>query len=213
MQPNISIAIKNGSLEGILHFPNNPIGLIIFAHGSGSNCRSVRNQYIAQILHQAHFATLLFDLLTFQEDKTYANRFDIDLISQRLVDATTWIRQNKQVQGLSIGYFGASTGSAAALRAAAKLGEQIGAVVSRGGRPDLVHKDVLAKVKSPTLVIVGGDDYGVIELNEKAYKEIGGKKKMVIVPGATHLFEEEGTMEKVGEEAVAWFTEYLSKEK
>lgn len=204
----LKISIDKINLEGNLIIPKSAKGLIIFAHGSGSSRLSPRNNYVAKMLQEANFATLLFDLLTEEEDADYANRFDIPLLAKRLEAVTNWIMQHPQTQNLSIGYFGASTGSAAALIAAANLGEKIKAVVSRGGRPDLANK-FLSQVTAPTLLIVGGEDFDVIELNQAASKLITATKKISIVPGATHLFEEPGTLEQVAKLATEWFKKYL----
>jgi dienelactone hydrolase len=160
------------------------------------------------VLQQAGIGTLLFDLLTREEDRDYATRFDIALLTRRLLAATVWVRQDPRTQSLGIGYFGASTGAAAALQAAAEMGRQISAVVSRGGRPDLAGATALSKVTAPTLLIVGGDDDGVIELNRQAYAQLGCEKKLVIIPGATHLFEEPGTLEQAAHAAAGWFTRH-----
>ena len=169
---------------------------MIFAHGSGSSRLSPRNRYVAEALREGGIATLLFDLLTESEDQDYSRRFDIALLTQRLVGATRWLKDQPEAHGLTIGYFGASTGSAAALFAAAELGPEIRAVVSRGGRPDLAAP-VLSKVQTPTLLIVGGSDHAVVELNRDAYARLAGTKHLSIVPDATHLFEEPGALEEV----------------
>jgi putative phosphoribosyl transferase len=195
-------------LEGELMIPAGAKGVLIFAHGSGSSRHSPRNKFVAEVLQKEGVATLLFDLLTEKEDEVYETRFDISLLTKRLIAATKWLEKQPAAINLKIGYFGASTGAAAALEAAASLGEKIRAVVSRGGRPDLAL-DSLSKVKSPTLLIVGGNDDVVIELNEKALQEITMEKKLEIIPGATHLFEEPGTLEKVAYLATEWFKKYL----
>ena len=192
------------SLEGTLTFPENASGVVAFAHGSGSSRHSPRNQYVAGVLHEHRIATLLFDLLTPQEDQTYETRFDIGLLTERLLAAIGWLEENKETKGMKIGCFGASTGAAAALQAAAKhLG--IAAVVSRGGRPDLAGPQALPLVRAPTLLIVGGRDDVVIDLNRQAYDLLRCEKKLEIVPGATHLFEEPGTLELAAEHAAKWF--------
>jgi len=196
-------------LEGMLGLPPKAPGIVLFAHGSGSSRLSPRNNYVAQVLRSAGLATLLMDLLTEEEDRDYATRFDIDLLTRRLVAATHWIGKHPQAGGLAIGYFGASTGAAAALNAAARLGSAVGAIVSRGGRPDL--SDSLAQVLAPTLLIVGGLDTEVIALNRQAYAQLGAEKELVIVPGATHLFEEPGTLEQVADLATRWFTRRLTR--
>ncbi len=196
-------------LDGELVVPPSASGVVLFAHGSGSSRFSPRNGYVASVLQQAGIGTLLFDLLTREEDLEYSTRFDIPLLTKRLLAATTWLREN-QLQ-FSIGYFGASTGAAAALQAAAELGEEIAAVVSRGGRPDLAGEAALRKVRSPTLLVVGGYDDVVIELNQQAYALLACEKELTIVPGATHLFEEPGTLEQAAGKASDWFTRHLKK--
>lgn len=195
--------------EGALIVPPGAKGLVLFAHGSGSGRLSPRNNYVASVLRDSGVATLLFDLLTEKEDRIYANRFDIDLLTQRLQLATEWVKQQAATRHLAIGYFGASTGAAAALKAAAALGPVIRAVVSRGGRPDLALDD-LPRVQAPTLLIVGGNDDVVIELNRKAYRELRAEKELKIIPGATHLFEEPGTLEQVATAAAHWFRRHLT---
>jgi len=196
-------------LDGILGLPPAAGGLVLFAHGSGSGRLSPRNNYVAAALRSAGLATLLFDLLTDDEAADRRNVFDIDLLAERLALATAWARQQERTRDLPIGYFGASTGAAAALVAAARLRDEIGAIVSRGGRPDMAAP-VLGEVRAPTLLIVGGDDVGVIELNEQAYALLRCEKSLEIVPGATHLFEEPGTLDQVIELARQWFTGHLT---
>ncbi len=197
------------TLEGTLSLPENAPGVVAFAHGSGSSRHSPRNRYVAEVLHEHNIATLLFDLLTVHEDQTYATRFDIGLLTERLLAAIAWLESNEETKGMKLGCFGASTGAAAALQAAAKhLG--IAAVVSRGGRPDLAGPQALTSVRSPTLLIVGGHDDVVIELNQQAYDLLRCEKKLEIVPGATHLFEEPGTLESAAEHAARWFKKYLA---
>lgn len=195
-------------LEGNLNIPQGAAGLILFAHGSGSSRYSPRNKHVAEVLKEAGLATLLFDLLTKEEEiidlQTAELRFDIDLLSRRLVGATDWAVNNPSTKNLKIGYFGASTGAAAALTGATLRQEMIYAIVSRGGRPDLAET-ALPKVKTPTLLIVGELDYPVIELNEKALELIPAEKQLVIVPGASHLFEEPGKLEEVARLARDWF--------
>jgi len=205
---DVQIQIQNVQLNGNLEVPEKAEGVIIFAHGSGSGRFSPRNMFVAQEMKERGFATLLFDLLTGEEEKIYQTRFDIDLLTERLIGVTKWCMEKSEVVGARIGYFGASTGSAAALSAAAYWGTKIGAVVSRGGRPDLALEE-LDLVEAPTLLIVGGDDKEVIDLNRKAYMKLGCVKKMEIVPGAGHLFEEEGALEKVAELAGLWFERHL----
>jgi putative phosphoribosyl transferase len=208
-----SVQIPPSRVMGDLRIPVNARGIIIFAHGTGSSRLSSRNQFVAGLLHEAKLATLLLDLLTAEEERvdlrTRLMRFDIDLLATRLVHATKWLADDSSTGALPVGYFGASTGAAAALVAAAQLPESTRAVVSRGGRPDLATT-ALPKVKASTLLIVGGDDYAVIELNKKALNELRCEKKMEIVPGATHLFEEPGTLEQVANLASNWFTHHLS---
>jgi putative phosphoribosyl transferase len=200
------------TLEGELNVPAQATGVVLFAHGSGSSRHSPRNQFVARTISQAGVGTLLFDLLTREEEavdiSTRHLRFDIGLLAERLVDASNWLKQKADTSHLRIGYFGSSTGGGAALVAAAELGEQIGAVVSRGGRADLAG-DALPKVKSPTLLIVGGLDYPVIRMNEDAYRQLRCEKELKIVPGATHLFEEPGALEEVAHLAAEWFQRHL----
>ncbi len=200
------------SLEGNLGIPGNARGVVLFAHGSGSSRFSPRNRYVAQVLRAAGLATLLIDLLTAEEEAVDARsgrlRFDIPLLVQRLVGATDWLRQNTDTQNLSVGYFGASTGAGAALAAAVERPEVISAIVSRGGRPDLAGA-VLPQVKAPTLLIVGGLDSVVVAINRNALDKIRAEKKLVVVPRATHLFEEPGALEEVARLAANWFLSYL----
>lgn len=206
-----TVKIPAGSVElsGELILPPAAVGVVLFAHGSGSSRFSPRNTYVAKVLQQHGIATLLFDLLTRAEDQDYALRFDIDLLTQRLLAATLWLQKNAATKTLKTGYFGASTGAAAALQAAAKMQDAVAAVVSRGGRPDLAGEAALNQVIAPTLLIVGSADYGVIELNEQAYALMTCVKKLVLVPGATHLFEEPGALEQVAQFAADWFLSYL----
>ena len=207
----VQIPAASVQLEGALALPEHAQGLVVFVHGSGSSRFSPRNSFVARVLREAGIGTLLMDLLTEEEDATYAMRFDIDLLTDRLLLATHWLQEQPDTKQLVIGYFGASTGAAAALKAAAALGSSIGAVVSRGGRPDLAE-EALMHVQSPTLLIVGGNDKAVLHLNREAFARLAGEKELVIVPGATHLFEEPGTLEIVAQEATQWFTQYLLKE-
>ena len=204
----VQIPINSIKLEGSLALPIQTRGLVVFAHGSGSSRFSPRNNFVARVLREAGIGTLLMDLLTEEEDTVYQTRFNIDLLTERLLLATRWSQEQQRTKNLVIGYFGASTGAAAALKAAAAEGSTIRAVVSRGGRPDLA-KEALVLVQSPTLLIVGGNDDIVIELNREAYARLKGKKQLVIVPGATHLFEEPGTLEEVARLATDWFKQYL----
>lgn len=195
-------------LESALIIPADAEGVVLFAHGSGSSRHSPRNNFVAQVLHRSGMGTLLMDLLTTEEDSVYENRFDIDLLTWRLERATQWLMEQPESKTLDIGYFGASTGAAAALQAAATFGTSIGAVVSRGGRPDLAMP-VLERVESPTLLIVGALDDIVIDLNRKAYAKLKAEKHLAIVPGATHLFEEPGTLQEAARLAAEWFKRYL----
>jgi len=201
-----TLKIPAGSkhLEGILQIPQTPRGIVLFAHGSGSGRHSERNNFVAGVLRASGIGTLLFDLLTEDEAEDRRNVFDIDLLARRLLQATEYTRNGTETSNLSIGYFGASTGAAAALQASVMTDAPIKAVVSRGGRPDMVMP-ILDKVKAPTLFIVGGNDFGVIELNKKAYDRVNCEKEFKIVHGATHLFEEPGKLEEVAKLATAWF--------
>lgn len=205
----VHIPVDDVRIEGMLELPPGPLGIVLFAHGSGSSRHSPRNNYVARVLHEKGIGTLLMDLLTVSEDLDYQTRFDIALLTHRLLVATRWVRLETATRQLPIGYFGASTGAAAALQAAAALGDNIQAVVSRGGRPDLAGNQSLEQVKSPTLLLVGGRDEDVIELNREAYARLPGTKELSIIPGATHLFEEAGTLEEVARQATVWFSQYL----
>lgn len=196
------------SLPGTATIPEGAVGIVAFAHGSGSSRHSPRNRYVAEVLHAHGIATLLFDLLTPQEDRAYETRFDIDLLTERLLAALAWLEASAETKNLKIGCFGASTGAAAALRAAAQHAS-VAAVVSRGGRPDLAGAPALAAVRAPTLLIVGGRDEGVIELNQQACALLQCEKQLEIVPGATHLFEEPGALERAAAHAAAWFARHL----
>lgn len=196
------------TVAGRLTVPGEPRGIVVFAHGSGSSRHSPRNRYVAQVLHSSGLATLLFDLLTAEEERNRANVFDIGLLAGRLVSVTEWLRTAKDAAGLQVGYFGASTGAGAALRAAADPRVAVFAVVSRGGRPDLAGPS-LADVWAPTLLIVGGRDEQVLELNRAAAAAIPGECEVVVVEGATHLFEEPGTLEQVALLAQRWFVNHL----
>ncbi len=197
------------SLEGQLSVPGGALGLVIFAHGAGSSRLSPRNTYVARLLQHNGLGTLLFDLLTEEEDMIYSNRFDIDLISARMAEVTVWVRGNTAAEGMPIGFFGASTGSAAALKASVSIDENVRAVVSRGGRPDMVM-DILPQVISPTLFIVGGDDTVVIDLNRQAFNALTAEKDLQIVPGAGHLFEEPGKLDIVADLAGRWFVRHMA---
>jgi dienelactone hydrolase len=206
----INIPINSITLQGELVLPIKNAGLIIFAHGSGSSRFSPRNLWVAKYFQDRFFGTLMLDLLTIEEDRIFENRFDIDLLTQRLIEATKWLMKNDITRNLPIAYFGASTGAASALGAAAFFGDSIKAVVSRGGRPDLVLT-LLPKVKSPTLLLVGGLDRAVIEMNKLAFDELKTEKELKIISGASHLFEEPGKLGEVANEAVSWFKNHLVK--
>jgi pimeloyl-ACP methyl ester carboxylesterase len=208
----IEIELDGLALKGNLSIPENAIGMVVFSHGSGSSRLSPRNNYVAKVLNENGLATLLFDLLTEDEDRIYENRFNIDLITMRLIDVTQWIQNQKESKDLVVGYFGASTGAASALRAAAFYKNDIGAVVSRGGRPDLALQE-LNEVTAPTLLIVGGWDHQVIQLNQKAYQELKCNRKLEIVPEASHLFEEPGKLQQVADIAAEWFKKWLQRDK
>src|SRR5689334_2297627 len=214
-QQSLTAPSSDATLEGNLIIPKAAEGIVVFAHGSGSSRHSPRNQYVAEVLNNAGLATLLTDLLTKEEDevdiKTREYRFNIDLLSKRLVAVTDWIKQNPETQDLFVGYFGASTGAAAALVAAAERSNIISAIVSRGGRPDLAGSDALQNVQAPTLFIVGEKDAQVIDMNNSAMNQLQKveRKKVKIVPGATHLFEEPGTLEEVARLARGWFQCYF----
>lgn len=203
-----SIPVGKVTLKGELFIPLKAKAIIVFSHGSGSSRFSKRNQMVAKYMHEKNFGTLLFDLLTEEEDKHYYNRFDIDLLTKRLAGATKWLERLPAAKDCRIGYFGASTGAASALKVAAVL-PQINAVVSRGGRPDLAM-DELHNVEAPTLLIVGSLDYDVLQLNKEAYIQLECEKKLEVVEGATHLFEEPGKMEIVSELAGNWFEKHLN---
>ncbi len=212
MEQAIKIPVGNVEVEGNLFLPTGTKCVVIFAHGSGSSRFSPRNQYVAKEFNKVNMGTLLFDLLTPDEEEedvvTAEYRFNIALLAQRLIGATEWLRNDPQTKNLKFGYFGASTGAAAALIAAAKMPNDISAVVSRGGRPDLAGK-YLASVRAPTLLLVGGLDDEVIELNRQAQGQMRNLNKLVIVEGATHLFEEAGKLEEVAAFSKDWFTRYL----
>ena len=208
MEKPVKISVDSVEVEGILALPKNAKGMVIFAHGSSSSRFSPRNNFVAKILQKSGLGTLLFDLLTEEEDMVYETRFDINLLAYRLIAATKWVMKQKECKKMKIGYFGASTGAAAALQAAAEI--DVNAIVSRGGRPDLAM-GFLGKAKAPVLLIVGGYDDVVIELNKKAYEKIKAEKRLEIVSKATHLFEEPGKLEEVAELAKEWFVRYLSQ--
>jgi putative phosphoribosyl transferase len=213
IESEILIDAGTVELEGTLGIPKEASGIVLFAHGSGSSRHSPRNRYVAQVLQSQGIGTLLFDLLTREEESidefSGEIRFDIPYLANRLMDATRWLVQRPDMQRIKLGYFGASTGAAAALVAAAEMHDVIAAVVSRGGRPDLAG-DALRFVRAPTLLIVGGDDEPVIGMNREALAKLRCNKELVIVPGATHLFEEPGTLEEVARLAANWFIQYLA---
>ncbi len=212
LETELKIPVGDVEVEGNLFLPSNAGSLVVFAHGSGSSRFSPRNRYVAKEFNKAGLGTLLFDLLTESEEVedalTTEYRFNIPLLATRLVGVTKWLRNDPETQNLRLGYFGASTGAAAALIAAAKLPEEVAAVVSRGGRPDLAG-EYLSDVKAPTLLIVGGLDEEVIDLNRQAMRQLTNKNRLNIVEGATHLFEEPGKLEEVAALAKDWFTRYL----
>lgn len=198
------IPVDEVHVEGALALPPAPVGMVLFAHGSGSSRHSPRNNHVARVLHAHSLGTLLLDLLTPEEDLDYSQRFDIPLLARRLLAATRWLQEQQQTAALPLAYFGASTGAAAALQAAAELGPEIRALVSRGGRPDLAGADALARVQCPTLLIVGGRDTEVLELNRQAKALLRCPCELSVVPGATHLFEEAGALESVAQLAAGW---------
>jgi putative phosphoribosyl transferase len=206
---DLDIPLSSVTLKGDLIIPENARGIVIFSHGSGSSRFSSRNRMVAELIQKQNIGTFLFDLLTEEEDELYENRFNIDLLSDRLIETTQWLMDYKSTTDLPIGYFGASTGAASALRAAAYFKTKIKAVVSRGGRPDLAITE-LPQVTAPTLLIVGGLDVAVIEMNKIAYDQLESVKEMKIIPGATHLFEEPGKLLEVAELAMVWYKRYLT---
>ena len=209
----VRVPVDSIILEGNLGLPKSPLGVVLFAHGSGSSRHSPRNRYVANVLRKSGLMSLLIDLLTAEEEvvdmQTMHLRFDIGLLAKRLVGVTDWLLQNPDTRNLHICYFGASTGAAAALIAATERPDVISAVVSRGGRPDLAGP-ALHNVKAPTLLIVGGNDFPVIDINKDALEQLRCEKKMMIVPGATHLFEEPGKLEEVARLARDWFVQHLT---
>jgi putative phosphoribosyl transferase len=206
----VSIDAGAVQLDAILGEVPDPIGIVVFAHGSGSGRKSPRNHYVARQLHRAGIATLLIDLLTVQEDREFRMRFDIGLLQPRLTSACAWVRAQERYASRPLGLFGASTGAAVALRVAAAMPDEFAAVVSRGGRPDLAGVAALELVRTPTLLIVGGNDQQVISLNEAALEELRCDARIDIVPGASHLFEESGTLEAAATLAVAWFARHFA---
>ncbi|MBI2235075.1 MAG: dienelactone hydrolase family protein [Micavibrio aeruginosavorus] len=207
----VSIPAQDVILNADLTIPPEAKGIVVFAHGSGSSRHSIRNRYVAEKLNESDFATLLADLLTVEEEevdeKTRQLRFDIPMLAHRLSDIVAWLQRDPDLRSLKIGWFGASTGAGAALIAAAKNPENVMAVVSRGGRPDLAG-EALGKVKAPVLLIVGGNDHQVLELNRRALEQLNAESRLEIVPGATHLFEEPGSLETAAQLAASWFEKY-----
>jgi putative phosphoribosyl transferase len=197
-------------LSGFLSISSRAVGVVLFAHGSGSGRFSPRNRYVAQHLQQGGIATLLIDLLVTDEELDRRNVFDIDLLADRVLMASAWLQEDSRTRGLPLGYFGASTGAGAALQAAARAPFRVGAIVSRGGRPDLAEP-YLPRVTAPTLLLVGGEDHPVIEMNRHAYQLLGCPKQLTVIPGATHLFEEPGTLEQVAEQASNWFLQHFAR--
>lgn len=209
MEQKVHIPVDGAILEGALVVPKGVSGIVVFVHGSGSSRFSPRNMFVAKELQRTGIATLLIDLLTEEEDVVYETRFDIGLLTERLGGVLRWLSGESEAKDLAVGLFGASTGAAAAFNVATESGTRVAAVVSRGGRPDLAM-EALHHVLSPTLFIVGGDDVGVIELNKRALAALSCEKKMEIVPGATHLFEEPGALEEVAHLATGWFARFLT---
>ncbi|MGC9975607.1 MAG: dienelactone hydrolase family protein [Syntrophales bacterium] len=211
-EKEVLIPADNMNLAGIFSLPPKPAGVVAFAHGSGSGRLSPRNAFVAGVLQEAGLATLLFDLLDVSEELDRRKVFDINLLADRLLAGTRWLQENTESRGLKMGYFGASTGAAAALDAAAREPRGVAAIVSRGGRPDLAM-DYLDKVKAPTLLIVGGNDRPVIAMNREAFENLKCKKDMVVIPGATHLFEEPGALDEVARLAAEWFLKHMGTKK
>ncbi len=207
---DLDIPLSSVTLKGDLVIPENATGIVVFSHGSGSSRFSSRNRMVAELIQKQNIATFMFDLLTEEEDHITENRFNIDLLANRLIETTQWLMENKDTKSLLVGYFGASTGAASALRAAAHFGKTIKAVVSRGGRPDLTIAD-LPLVTAPTLLIMGGLDVPVITMNKMAYDQLESIKDMKIIEGATHLFEEPGKLLEVADLAIDWYKKYLTK--
>ena len=207
---DLNIPLSSVTLKGDLVIPENATGIVVFSHGSGSSRFSSRNRMVAELIQKQNIATFMFDLLTEEEDHITENRFNIDLLANRLIETTQWLMENKDTKSLLVGYFGASTGAASALRAAAHFGKTIKAVVSRGGRPDLTIAD-LPLVTAPTLLIMGGLDVPVITMNKMAYDQLESIKDMKIIDGATHLFEEPGKLLEVADLAIDWYKKYLTK--
>ncbi|PKH68110.1 hydrolase [Flavobacterium sp. ALD4] len=211
-QVEIDIPLTYVTLKGNLIIPEDATAIVVFSHGSGSSRFSTRNRTVAELIQKQKIGTLLFDLLTVEEESVYENRFNIDLLVSRLIETTEWLMSYNEVKDLPIGYFGSSTGAASALRAAAYFGDTIKAVVSRGGRPDLALS-ALHQVTAPTLLIVGGMDMLVIEMNKTAYDELHCIKEMKIITGASHLFEEPGKLSEVADFAITWYKKHLVNKK
>ena len=209
IEQTVTIRDDRTTLVGFLEIPSTPAGIVLFSHGSGSGRFSPRNRFVARQLQQGGIATLLIDLLMTEEEHR-RNVFDIDLLSDRVLMASAWLREDSRTRALSLSYFGASTGAASALQAAAQASFDVCAIVSRGGRPDLAER-YLPHVTVPTLLLVGGEDHPVIEMNQQAYRLLGGPKQLMIIPGATHLFEEPGTLEQVAEYALTWFRQHFAR--
>lgn len=207
----VRLELPHATLLGDLALPPQAPGVVVFAHGSGSSRLSPRNQYVARQLQQAGYATLLLDMLTPEEDHAFEARFDIHLLTRRLLGAASWLRREQRLHDLQLGFFGASTGAAAALNAAAELGPSVAAVISRGGRPDLALP-ALERVQASTLLIVGGQDWPVLNANERALADLPGPKQLRVVPGAGHLFEEPGTLDEVAQLAVGWCHQHLTQQ-
>ncbi|WP_132061254.1 dienelactone hydrolase family protein [Halorussus amylolyticus] len=205
----VYVPVDGVELEGDLRVPADASGLVVFAHGSGSSRHSTRNNYVAEVLRSRGLGTFLFDLLTEEEDQFRENRFDIPLLTERLLAVTNWLHEQDSTSDLTLGYFGSSTGAAAALRAAGKRGSDVGAIVSRGGRVDMAS-ELLGNVRAPTVFIVGGEDTDVLELNREAFETLDCEKELSVVEGAGHLFEGPGELEKVADLAADWFADHLS---
>ncbi|HET9606435.1 MAG TPA: alpha/beta family hydrolase [Nitrospira sp.] len=210
VEETVTIRDDHTALGGFLEIPSAPAGIVLFAHGSGSGRFSPRNRFVARQLQQGGIATLLIDLLMTDEEEDRRNAFDIDLLSDCVLMASAWLREDSRTKALPLGYFGASTGAASALQAAAQASFGVSAIVSRGGRPDLAER-YLPQVTAPTLLLVGSEDHPVIEMNQHAYRLLSGPKQLMIIPGATHLFEEPGTLEQVAEYALKWFRQHFAR--
>jgi putative phosphoribosyl transferase len=210
VEQTVTIRDDHTTLGGFLEIPSVPTGIVLFAHGSGSGRFSPRNRFVARQLQQGGIATLLIDLLMTDEEEDRRKVFDIDLLSDRVLMASAWLREDSRTKALPLGYFGASTGAASALQAAAQASFGVSAIVSRGGRPDLAER-YLPQVTAPTLLLVGSEDHSVIEMNQHAYRLLGGPKQLMIISGATHLFDEPGALEQVAEYALKWFRQHFAR--